>query len=93
MTIRRTLIFVCLAALTGGCHALRENCNAVQEYQVAREAPPLRVPVGMDSPDVEDVLVIPAAPAVAPPPRGPKDACLDAPPKYRDAPRGVAAGG
>ena len=95
MTIRRTLLFVCVTALTGGCHMLRQNCNAVQEYQVARVAPPLRVPVGMDSPDVEDVLVIPAAAAatVAPPPRGPKDACLDAPPKYRDAPKGVAAGG
>ena len=95
MTIRRTLLFVCVAALTSGCHMLRQDCNAVQEYQVAREAPPLRVPLGMDSPDVEDVLVIPPAPTntVAPAPRGPKDACLDAPPQYRDAPKGIAAGG
>jgi len=92
MTIRRLIVFLSLAGLTAGCHMLRPNCRGIEDYQTAQEVPALRVPAGMDSPDVKNVLKIPPPP-VAPPPLGGKDACLEAPPRYREAPKGVVAGG
>jgi uncharacterized lipoprotein len=92
MTFRRVLLFSAVAGLTAGCHMLRPNCRSIEDYQAARDAPALRVPAGMDSPDVKDVLKIPPATAVAPPAAA-KDACLDDPPRFREAPKGVAAGG
>ena len=91
MNIHRGLFVLSAAVLTAGCHMLRPNCRGVEDYQAAQNAAPLQVPAGMDSPDVKGRLKIPPAAAVPPP--GPKDACLEEPPKYHEAPRGVAAGG
>jgi len=91
---------ICLAGavlmLLGGCHnmlhRLESDCHAPQEYQRARQVAPLRVPSGLDTPNVQSALVIPDI-ALAPPPRGAKDACLDAPPRYKPAPPNKAATG
>ncbi|MDE2304258.1 MAG: hypothetical protein KGL34_01775 [Gammaproteobacteria bacterium] len=80
-----------IVVLASGCHMLRPDCRTIEDYQAAHSAAPLRVPAGMDSPDVKEHLVIPPAPTVAAPLQ--KGACLEQPPKYREAARGVAAGG
>ena len=82
-----------LMVLLGGCfHGLASDCHSAQEYQQARQVAPLRVPSGLDTPNVQSALVIPEV-ALAPPPRGAHDACLDAPPRYKPAPPNKAAGG
>ncbi len=91
MMIRRILMCSCLTVLAAGCHLLHADCTAPQEYQTARQVPPLKVPMGMNSPNVAHALVIPSVGPVAPRP-GPKDACLEAPPRFVHAPHGKAAG-
>ncbi|HUY83470.1 MAG TPA: hypothetical protein VMU86_02765 [Steroidobacteraceae bacterium] len=92
MKLRRALIVAAAAALTAGCHLLRPSCGGgVEDYQVAQQAPRLQVPQGMSAPDAKDALRIPpVAPGVVAP-LG-KNACLEKPPRYRENPRGVAAG-
>ncbi len=79
--------------LLGGCHAvsqrLNPDCHVRQEYQQARQVAALKVPEGLDSPNTEGSLVIPTV-ELAPPPPGPKDACLDIPPRYKPAPANKA---
>ncbi len=81
--------------LLGGCHnmfhQLAPDCHTTQEYQRARQLAPLRVPSGLDSPNVQSALVIPEL-AAAPPPPGPKETCLDLPPRYKASPTSKAAG-
>lgn len=85
-----------LLALVCGCHSIMHrfepNCHAPQEYQSARQVEPLKVPAGVDTPNVQSALVIPELP-VTPPPRGPNDECLDAPPRYKAAAATKAASG
>jgi uncharacterized lipoprotein len=93
MSLDRLLLIVAAAALMSGCHLfskLTPDCHVPQEYQRAGQVPPLKVPSGLDSPNTKDALVIPAV-ALAPPPPGPKDACLDVPPRYKPAPPNKAA--
>jgi hypothetical protein len=81
------------AALMSGCHLfskLTPDCHSSQEYQRSTQVAPLKVPAGLDSPNTQGALVIPTV-ANAPPPPGPKDACLDAPPRYVAAPPNKAA--
>jgi len=92
MMIRRILLCVCAVPILSACHMLRENCHGQEDYQGAVDAPPLHVPAGMDSPDVQNTLVIPPKGVAAPPP-GPKDACMDAPPRFQEPAKPVAAGG
>lgn len=92
MTIGRVLICVGVAMLTGGCHLLRANCHAPQDYQLARQMTPLKVPAGLDSPDVANALVIPPV-GPAPPAPAANDACLDEPPRFEHAPVNKAAAG
>jgi len=76
-----------------GCHMfskLSPDCHTAQEYQHALSAPPLKVPAGLDTPNTQGALVIPTV-GVVPPPPGPKDACLDIPPRYQSAPTNKAA--
>jgi uncharacterized lipoprotein len=80
------------AALMSGCHLfskLTPDCHTAQEYQRAGQTAPLKVPPGLDSPNTKDALVIPTVELAAPPP-GPKDACLDLPPRYKPAPSNKA---
>src|SRR5471032_950532 len=93
MSLDRVLMLIAAAALTSGCHLfskLTPNCHTPQEYQRAGQAAPLKVPAGLDSPNTQGAMIIPAV-TLAPPPPGPKDACLDVPPRYVPAPSNKAA--
>jgi uncharacterized lipoprotein len=93
MSLDRVLILVASAALMSGCHLfskLTPDCHTPQEYQRAGQVAPLKVPPGLDSPNTKDALVIPTVDLALPPP-GPKDACLDVPPRYKPAPTNKAA--
>jgi uncharacterized lipoprotein len=93
MSLDRGLILVAAAALMSGCHLLDKlnpDCHTAQEYQRAGQIAPLKVPAGLDTPNTKDALVIPTV-ALAPPAPGPKDACLDIPPRYVPAPPNKAA--
>jgi uncharacterized lipoprotein len=93
MSLDRVLLMVAAAALMSGCHLfskLTPDCHTPQEYQRAGQVPPLKVPAGLDSPNTQGALVIPPV-MLAPPPPGPKDACLDVPPRYQPAPPNKAA--
>ena len=74
-----------------GCHmfhAITHSCELdTDSYQQAASVPPLRVPLGIDPPDAKSGLQIPELNEPALPPRGPKDPCLDEPPKFTE-PRG-----
>jgi uncharacterized lipoprotein len=93
MSLDRVLILIAAATLTSGCHLfskLTPDCHRPQEYQRAGQVPPLKVPEGLDTPNTQGALVIPKV-DLAPPPPGPKDACLDVPPRYKPAPPNKAA--
>jgi uncharacterized lipoprotein len=95
MSLDRVLILIAAATLASGCHLfskLTPDCHTPQEYQRAGQVAPLKVPPGLDSPNTKDALVIPTV-ELAPPPPGPKDACLDVPPRYQPAPTNKAASG
>ncbi|MEP6884795.1 MAG: hypothetical protein ABJC66_08600 [Gammaproteobacteria bacterium] len=95
MSLVRVSMFFAGAALLSGCHLfgkLTPDCHSAQEYQRAGQVPPLKVPPGLDAPNTKDALVIPTVELAAPLP-GPKDACLDVPPRYRPAPPNKAASG
>ena len=92
MSLDRVLTLIAAAALLSGCHLfgkLTPDCHTPQEYQRAGQRPPLKVPAGLDAPNTKDALVIPTV-ELAPPPPGPKDACLDLPPRYKPAPSNKA---
>jgi uncharacterized lipoprotein len=89
MTIVRWGFLAGAALVCCGCHGWRQHafshdCHAAQDYQRAPQVAPLRVPEGLDAPNVQGALVIPAVDA-APPPPGPRDACLDEPPRFKAA--------
>ena len=93
MSLDRIFMLIAAAALMSGCHLfskLTPDCHAPQEYQHAGQVAPLKVPEGLDSPNTQGTLVIPAV-ALALPPPGPKDPCLDVPPHYEPAPPNKAA--
>jgi uncharacterized lipoprotein len=93
MSLDRVLLLIAATTLTSGCHLfskLTPDCHTPQEYQRAGQVPPLKVPAGLDSPNTQGALVIPSVELAAPPP-GPKDVCLDVPPRYKAAPPNKAA--
>jgi len=95
MSFERIALTLAAASLLCGCHIvsrLNPDCHARQEYQHSAQVAPLKVPEGLDSPNTQGALVIPTV-ELAPPPPGPKDACLDLPPKYVPAPANKAASG
>lgn len=93
MRVARIFLVIGSTAALGGCHAfaarLNPDCHSKQEYTQARQVALLTVPEGLDSPNTESSLTIPAVELSLPPP-GPKDACLDVPPKYIPAPTNKA---
>ena len=94
MSLDRVLMVLAAGVLLGGCSLsskFSSDCHSTQEYQHAPSAPPLKVPSGLDTPNTAGSLAIPNV-DVAPPPPGPKDACLDVPPRYKPAPANKAAG-
>ncbi len=84
MSFPRLVIVSASASLLCGCwsHIVSHS------IQVAA----LKVPDGLDTPNTQGALVIPDV-EFAPPPPGPKDACLDLPPKYKPTPQNKAASG
>jgi hypothetical protein len=71
-------------------HSLTHTCELdTDSYQKANSVTPLRVPLGIDAPDSKSGLQIPALNEPAPPPRGPRDPCLDEPPKFTEPGRGA----
>ncbi len=85
----RTIALLAAAGLMlSGCHAWRSithSCaNDTDSYLKATSVPPLRVPLGIDPPDTKSALQVPALNEPALPPRGPKDPCLDEPPKFTE---------
>jgi uncharacterized lipoprotein len=95
MTMVRWALVVGMILLTG-CHSIlgrfTPNCHSPQEYQRATQVAPLKVPPGLDAPNVQSALVIPDV-EVTPPAPGPHDACLEAPPRYKPSPSNKAASG
>jgi uncharacterized lipoprotein len=93
MSFDRIIFLLGGATLLSGCHIvsrLNPDCHTKQEYQRAAQMAPLKVPEGLDSPNTQGALVIPTV-ELAPPTPGPKDACLDLPPRYTPAPPNKAA--
>lgn len=81
--------FTLLAVLvTAGCNPFRRNsadadiCREPEGYANAAEAPTLRVPAGLQSPDTRNALRIPDLNTPPPPPRKKEQGCLDQPPPY-----------
>jgi uncharacterized lipoprotein len=87
---------VAAAAALCGCarllHGFAPDCHKPQEYQRAVQVPPLKVPVGLDTPNTQGALVIPTV-DLAPPPPSRHQACMDEPPRYKPAPSNKAASG
>jgi len=52
--------------------------------EVSVQLAPLKVPAGLDTPNTQGALVIPAQ-EVTPPPQAANAACLDTPPRYKPA--------
>jgi len=83
---------VLLLALAG-CHVFRHmssgGCHESQGYMQAQTLAPLRIPAGLDAPDTANALRLPELKEPAPPPRSPKEPCLDVPPSFKvpQAPR------
>jgi len=95
MSLERVFLMAAACTCMSGCHLfskLNPDCHSPQEYQRALSEAPLKVPAGMTQPNTQGALVIPVI-GVAPPPPGPKDACLDIPPRYQPAPTNKAAAG
>lgn len=94
MRIHQIVLLIAVAILSSGCarlvHGFAPDCHKPQEYQRAVQKPPLQVPAGLDNPNTAGALVIPTV-EVAPPPPGPRDQCMDVPPRYRPAPPNKAA--
>jgi uncharacterized lipoprotein len=93
LSFERIIVSLGAALLLSGCHIvsrLNPDCHVKQEYQQSLQVAPLKVPEGLDTPNTKDALVIPNV-ELAPPAPGPKDACLDVPPRYKPAPANKAA--
>ncbi|MFM1885271.1 MAG: hypothetical protein RL026_428 [Pseudomonadota bacterium] len=100
-SLRKTTL-LCVMAITvlaAGCsRGVRNDCNKPQGYEGAADAPPLRIPAGLDAMNTRAALRIPEAAQPEPPARKLSDPCLDEPPRYNPnarllpVPKGAAAG-
>jgi uncharacterized lipoprotein len=69
--------------LVAGCRSSAELCdNKSAAYASAESIPPLKIPVGLETPDTRNALRIPDLNSPEPPPRRVGEGCLDEPPKY-----------
>ncbi|HEX3835413.1 MAG TPA: hypothetical protein VHW25_00485 [Steroidobacteraceae bacterium] len=88
--MRNVVVLVAAGLGLSGCHLLHSAQSCPEEkdsYLKATSVAPIRVPVGIDPPDTKSGMQIPTLNEPAFPPRGPKDPCLDASPKFTE-PRG-----
>ena len=83
----RVLALMALLLPMSGCHLMRgisvNTCRDSQPYLKARSVASLQVPAGLDAPDTTNALRLPKLNEPAPPPRGAKQPCLDAPPPFK----------
>jgi hypothetical protein len=86
--LRNVVMLTMVGLALCGCrsiHHLTQSCNKdTDRYMQATTVAPIKVPVGVDAPDTRSALQIPVLNEPAPPPRGPNDPCLDAPPKFSE---------
>jgi uncharacterized lipoprotein len=83
-SVRRILWFAALLPALSACHMLGINsCHGPQAYLGAHSVAPLKVPAGLDAPETNNALRIPALNEPAPPARKGKDPCLDEPPAFK----------
>jgi uncharacterized lipoprotein len=86
----RVALIGILAALwaLAACHPIQRirdagtSCRVNRPYQRAASVAPLKIPAGLDTPENANALHIPALNEPEPPPRNPKDPCLDEPPSF-----------
>jgi uncharacterized lipoprotein len=85
--MRNVVVLVAAGLGLSGCHILHPSrycSNDTNGYKKATSVAPIRVPLGIDPPDTKSALQIPVLNTPALPPRGPKDPCLDEPPKFTE---------
>jgi uncharacterized lipoprotein len=81
---RRILGLAPLLPALSACHLLHGNaCHGPQPYMGAASVAPLKIPTGLDAPETNNALRIPALNEPAPPARKGKDPCLDEPPAFK----------
>jgi hypothetical protein len=86
----RTVLSGALLTLAA-CHSWHTHaCSPETVYERATSVAPLTIPAGLEPPDTKHALRIPDLNEPAPPPRGPKDACLDEPPSYATSEKSTA---
>lgn len=80
--MRSVIAVIALAVALAGCHhRLKSSCQQPREFASAVDAPPLKIPAGLDKPDTHAAMHIPdlAEPERQ---RAANEPCLDRPPKY-----------
>ena len=81
---RRILGLAPLLLALSACHLLHGNaCHGPQAYMGATSVAPLKIPAGLDAPETNNALRIPALNEPTPPARKGKDPCLDEPPSFK----------
>jgi uncharacterized lipoprotein len=85
----RNVVMLGMAGLAlCGCrsiHHFTQSCNKdTDRYMQATTVPAIKVPAGVDPPETRSALQIPVVNEPAAPTPGPKDPCLDAPPKFTE---------
>ena len=83
-SVRRILWLAPLLPALSACHVFGINSgHAPQAYLGAKSVAPLKIPAGLDAPETNNALRIPALNEPAPPARKGKDPCLDEPPAFK----------
>lgn len=83
-SVRRILWLALLLPALSACHVFGTNsCHGPQAYLGAHSVAPLKIPAGLDAPETNNALRIPALNEPAPPARKGKDPCLDEPPPFK----------
>jgi len=82
--VRAILWLAPLLPVLSACHLLGvSSCQGPQAYLGAKSVAPLKIPAGLDAPETNNALRIPALNEPAPPARKGKEPCLDEPPPFK----------
>jgi len=82
--VRGILWLASLLPVLSACHLLGvSSCHGPQAYLGAKSVAPLKIPAGLDAPETNNTLRIPALNEPAPPARKGRDPCLDEPPSFK----------
>ena len=83
--MRLCLLLVCTVVLSGCGSWFKGTCAKPGDFASVVDNPPLKVPLGLDAPDVRSALTIPSLDT----PEAPRPAdspCIDTPPKFTPVP-------